>query len=126
MNPSLRSITPMIPAGSSLEEALRFYRDEMGFAVTWEAGGMAGIERGGVAFNLVVNTNRAWAENASFSIAVDGLEALYREYGGGSARLGPLEEKPWGRREFHMIVPSGVCLQFYEAGPASHEGTEMK
>jgi hypothetical protein len=21
--------------------------------------------------------------------------------------------KAWGRREFHMIVPSGVCLQFY-------------
>jgi hypothetical protein len=23
--------------------------------------------------------------------------------------------KPWGRREFHMIVPHGVCLQFYQA-----------
>jgi hypothetical protein len=22
--------------------------------------------------------------------------------------------KAWGRREFHLIVPSGVCLQFYE------------
>jgi hypothetical protein len=22
--------------------------------------------------------------------------------------------KFWGRREFHMIVPSGVCLQFFQ------------
>ena len=114
MEPSFRSITPMIPAGGSLEEAIRFYRDELGFAVTWEGGNMAGIERGGVGFNLVVNTNDEWARNASFSIAVDGLDALYREYAGASARVGPLEEKPWGRREFHMLVPSGVCLQFYQ------------
>jgi catechol 2,3-dioxygenase-like lactoylglutathione lyase family enzyme len=106
----------MIPAGSSLAEAIRFYRDELGFAVTWQGGDMAGIERGGVGFNLVVNTSREWAQNASFSIAVDGLDALYREYGASSARVGPLEEKPWGRREFHMIVAPGVCLQFYEAG----------
>jgi catechol 2,3-dioxygenase-like lactoylglutathione lyase family enzyme len=104
----------MIPAGSSLEEAVRFYREELGFAVTWEGGNMAGIERDGVSFHLVVNTNREWAENASFSIAVDDLDAIYAEYGRSSARVGPLEEKPWGRREFHMVVPSGVCLQFYQ------------
>jgi hypothetical protein len=28
--------------------------------------------------------------------------------------INPLELKSWGRREFHMIVPSGVCLQFYQ------------
>jgi catechol 2,3-dioxygenase-like lactoylglutathione lyase family enzyme len=116
MKASLRSITAMIPAGASLDEAIRFYTDELGFAVTWQAGNMAGIERDGVGFNLVVNSNRAWAENASFSIAVSDVDALYAEYGRTSAHVGPLEEKPWGRREFHMIVPSGVCLQFYQAG----------
>ena len=29
-------------------------------------------------------------------------------------RVGPLEQKSWGWREFHMIVPSGVCYQFYQ------------
>lgn len=116
MRASLRSITAMIPAGGSLDEAIRFYTEEMGFSVTWREGDMAGISRDEVAFNLVVNTNRQWADNASFSIAVTDLDALYAEYGRSSARVGPLEEKPWGRREFHMIVPAGVCLQFYQTG----------
>jgi catechol 2,3-dioxygenase-like lactoylglutathione lyase family enzyme len=116
MKASLRSITAMIPAGSSLDEAIRFYTEELGFSVVWQAGNMAGIERDEVSFNLVANTNRQWAENASFSIAVSDVDALYAEYARTSARVGPLEEKPWGRREFHMIVPSGVCLQFYQTG----------
>jgi catechol 2,3-dioxygenase-like lactoylglutathione lyase family enzyme len=116
MKASLRSITALIPAGGSLDEAIRFYTEELGFAVTWRAGDMAGIARDEVGFNLVVNTNREWADNASFSIAVSDVGALYAEYSRTSARVGPLEEKPWGRREFHMIVPAGVCLQFYQAG----------
>lgn len=61
------------------------------------------------------NGDRAWAENASVSIGVDGLDALYEEYRSVAARVGALEMKSWGRREFHMILPSGVCLQFHEA-----------
>jgi hypothetical protein len=75
---------------------------------------MAGIERDRIDFNLVENDNREWAENASFSIGVSGLDALYEEYRDIPAKVGPLEMKFWGRREFHMIVPSGVCLQFYQ------------
>ena len=114
MKASLRSITPLIPAGNSLADALAFYTEQMGFSITWQAAGMAGIERDGIAFNLVVNDSREWAENSSFSIGVSDLDALYREYREIPARVGPLEEKSWGRREFHMIVPSGVCLQFYQ------------
>lgn len=104
----------MIPSGGSLAAALAFYTDHMGFSILWQGDGMAGIERDGIAFNLVENDNRAWIENASFSIGVSNLEALYQEYRQIPASVGPLEQKPWGRREFHMIVPSGVCLQFYE------------
>jgi len=111
--PQLLSITPMIPTGGTLEEAIKFYTEQMGFSVSWQAGSGAGIVRGSVAFNLVENSNRVWADNASFSIGVSDLDALYEEYRGIAARIGPLEIKAWGRREFHMIVPSGVCLQFY-------------
>ncbi len=111
-----RSVTPMIPTGGSLAEAIAFYTDQLGFTLVWQSDGMAGIGRGDVSFNLVENDLRAWADNASFSIAVTGLDDLYAEYRGVAARVGPLETKPWGRREFHMIVKSGVCLQFYEAG----------
>jgi hypothetical protein len=64
----------------------------------------------------VENNNREWIENSSYSIGVSDLDALYEEFRKSSARVGPLEVKAWGRREFHMIVPSGVCFQFYAFG----------
>jgi len=111
--PALLSVTPMIPTGGTLADALKFYAEQMGFSVSWQAGSGAGIVRDSVAFNLVENSNRVWADNASFSIGVSDLDGLYEEYRNLPARVGPLEMKAWGRREFHMIVPSGVCLQFY-------------
>jgi len=110
---SLLSVTPMIPTGGSLADALKFYTEQMGFSIAWQAASGAGIARDSVAFNLVENSNRDWIDNSSFSIGVSDLDALYEEYRGIAACVGPLETKPWGRREFHMIVPSGVCLQFY-------------
>ena len=114
--PAFHTITPMIPTGGSLAEALEFYTQQMGFRIDWQSDGGAGSSRDGVSFNLVENSNREWADNASFSIGVTGLDALYEEYRNIAAKVGPLEVKFWGRREFHMIVPSGVCLQFYERG----------
>jgi catechol 2,3-dioxygenase-like lactoylglutathione lyase family enzyme len=114
MKASLRSITPLIPSGGSLADALAFYTEHMGFSIVWQGGSMAGIERDDIAFNLVENDNREWADNTSFSIGVSDLEALYEEYRHIPVKVGPLEMKFWGRREFHMIIPSGVCLQFYQ------------
>jgi hypothetical protein len=108
------TVTPLVPAGPSLADELRFYTEQLGFVVTWQGGSMAGVRRGQVEFNLIENNNQAWVENASFSIGVDDLDALYREYRGVAAQVGPLEMKSWGRREFHLIVPSGVCFQFYQ------------
>lgn len=108
------SVTPMVPAGPSLAEALDFYVGQMGFHALWQEGDMAGIERDGIGFHLVRNTEPLWAKNTSFSIGVAGLDALYAEYRDLPAQVGPLEMKSWGRREFHLIVPPGVCFQFYE------------
>jgi len=111
----LLTVTPLVPAGPDLADGLAFYTDQLGFAVTWRAGGMAGVRRGEVELNLVENSETAWAENASFSIGVSDLDALYNEYRTIPARVGPVEVKSWGRREFHVVLPSGVCLQFYQA-----------
>ena len=114
MKATLRSVVPLIPSGGSLAEALTLFTRHLGFTIVWQDGGMAGVRREGVAFHLVENDNRTWAENASFRIGVSDLDALYEEYRRVPARVGPLEVKPWGRREFHMILPSSVCLQFFE------------
>jgi hypothetical protein len=113
VRPSFLSVTPMIPTGGTLAEALKFYTEQMGFSVSWQGDTGAGIVRDNVSFNLVVNNNREWIENSSYSIGVSDLDALYEKYRKLPARIGPLEVKSWGRREFHMIVLSGVCLQFY-------------
>jgi catechol 2,3-dioxygenase-like lactoylglutathione lyase family enzyme len=114
MKAAFSSITPMIPTCGTLAAALTFYADHMGFSILWQGDGMAGIERDGVALNLVENDNQNWADNASFSIGVSDLDALYDEYRTLPAKVGPLEPKPWGRREFHLVAPSGVCFQFYQ------------
>jgi len=104
----------MIPAGKNLADALEFYTKKMGFSIVWQVAQMAGIQRGAVMINLVPNDEKIWAENASFSIGVSDLDALYNEYQSTLTEVGQLEMKIWGRREFHLIVPSGVCFQFYE------------
>ena len=114
-HPTLLTVTPLVPAGPHLADALRFHVEQLGFAVAWQGGEMAGVRRGQVEFHLVQSGDRAWAANASASIGVDDLDALYHEYRAATAAtVGPLEVKSWGRREFHMILPSGVCLQFYQ------------
>ena len=110
---SLQCVTPLIPAGGDLAEALAFYTEHMGFSVIWQGGNMAGIKRDDISFNLVKNDNREWIENTSFSIGVSDLEALYQEYRHIPAKVGALETKSWGRREFHIIA-HGVAFQFYQ------------
>jgi hypothetical protein len=109
------TITPMVPAGPSLADGLAYFTEQLGFSVEWTHGAMAGVRRGAVELHLVENAERLWADNASFSIGVADLDALYAEYQGIAGRVGPLEMKVWGRREFHLIAPSGVCFQFYQS-----------
>jgi len=104
----------MIPTGGSISDALKFFTEQMGFSISWQSGGGAGVHRGDVGFTLVENSNREWADNTSFSIGVSDLDSLYAEYKDIPAKVGRLEMKFWGRREFHMILPSGVCLQFFQ------------
>ena len=115
MKSTFVSATPLVPSGPDFEAELRLYTGPMGFTIAWQGDGIAGIARDGVAFNLQRNDNREWADNSSISIGVRDLDGLYAEYRDLPIRVGPLEMKFWGRREFHLIMPSGVCLQFYEA-----------
>ena len=111
---AMLSVTPMIPTGGPLQQSLAFFVEQMGFSVVWEVAGGAGIRRGAVSFTLVENVSREWAENASFGIGVADLDGLFTEYAAVPAQVGEPAMMPWGRREFHVILPSGVCFQFYE------------
>ena len=112
--PAFLSVAPLIPTSGPISDSIRFFTQHLGFAVLWQRGNMAGIRRGEITFLLVENSNREWADNASFSIGVSDLDALYAEYKNIPANVGPRELKVWGRREFHVVVPSGVCFQFFQ------------
>lgn len=116
MEAQFLAVTALVPAGANLEAALELYR-RLGFAVEWESPDMAGVRRGNVAFNLVRNDNHDWANNTSFSIGVTDLNALYEDYAKLHLRIKAPALQPWGRLELHMLLPSGVCLQFYEVSP---------
>ena len=114
MTAAFVSATPLVPAGASLDEELAFYTAKLGFEVIWRIETMAGVQRGGVTFNLIVSDEPRWSGNASCGIGVAGVDALHDEYTRRGIEVGALELKVWGRREFHLITPSGVCFQFYE------------
>ena len=99
------AVTPLVPAGPDLAGALDFYTRRLGFELVWEGGGMAGVRRGAVEFNLVQNGNRQWADNASFSIAVPDLQALYREYEDVEAREPCCKSSQPGRRREETSTP---------------------
>jgi catechol 2,3-dioxygenase-like lactoylglutathione lyase family enzyme len=109
------NVAPLIGSGPYLAEEIEFYVTHLGFTVTYQSPGGAGIRRGNVAFNVVENNNREWLENTSFSIGVGDLDAFYAEVKDIPARVSLPEMRPWGRREVHLIVPSGICFQFYQA-----------
>lgn len=117
MQTAFRTVAPLIPAGADLDAAIDLYERQLGFTVTYRAPSGAGVQRGDVALHLVRNDNQVWADNSSLSIGVDDLDSLYEEYRDLPFRLKPPEMKAWGRREIHMIVPPGVCFQFFALEP---------
>ncbi|HMF53831.1 MAG TPA: hypothetical protein VK593_05745 [Edaphobacter sp.] len=52
------SVTPMLPTGGPMHEAIAYYTEQLGYTVVWQGGEMAGVRRGLIAFNLVTNNNQ--------------------------------------------------------------------
>jgi uncharacterized glyoxalase superfamily protein PhnB len=110
------SVSPMIPA-RDVEEAIRFYRDALGFGLDYrdaEPAQFAIVGRDAVRLNLFFNEDQYLASQTSLRISVDGVEALYErcQAAGCVHPNGALGTRPWGTREFSVIDPSGVCIAF--------------
>lgn len=119
--PTLRSLSPLIPAGDDVEKAIEFYEKKLGFTATHKEGNpanMAIVERDGVAIFLIKNGDKHLAEGTSLRIQVDGIEQFYEEIQDRSRETihpnGTLETKPWGTNEFAVLDLAGVCIAFYE------------
>src|SRR5450432_1921309 len=112
------SLEPFVPSGSNFEASKKFFQ-ELGFVVSWDAGGYTGFERDGCKFILQQFDNKAFAENFMVSIKVDNVAAfresviekkLPEKYG---IRIGKVAAQPYGK-EVNIIDIAGVCWHFVE------------
>jgi uncharacterized glyoxalase superfamily protein PhnB len=114
------SVSPLIPA-RDVEEAIRFYRDSLGFDLDYrdaEPAQFAIVGQGGAHLHLFASQDKHLADWTSLRIEVDGIEALYARCraAGCVHPNGVLESKSWGTREFSIVDPSGVCIALVQRG----------
>jgi uncharacterized glyoxalase superfamily protein PhnB len=115
---NVRALKPFIPSGKDFALARQFFVD-IGFAIRWEASGLAGLELGAASFILQDFHHQDMQENLMMVVEVDDLDDCWRSlcasgvadrYPG--VRIKEPTEYPWGRREIHLIDPAGVCWHF--------------
>lgn len=123
MEAIIRGAIPVLPAADTAE-SLRWWTEVCGFKETFRdqtPPTYAGINRGEAYLHIGgigdKELARTIGDQTMVRIAVKGIDALYAEYqqrGGLVHPNGPLQTKPWGRREFSAIDPNGVCVTFQE------------
>jgi uncharacterized glyoxalase superfamily protein PhnB len=107
-----------------LGDALVFYEDRLGFLRDFVyADFYASVSRGGATIHLKCapkldeeRTHRKSGEHLDAYLAVSGIQELHAELvGRGASITKPLEERPWGTRDFYVEDPDGYILCFSEA-----------
>jgi uncharacterized glyoxalase superfamily protein PhnB len=109
----LLCVAPELPV-AHLEAALEWYRDRLGFEPRLRMEDYAIVSRDGVDLHLFEAKSAAGA--VSLHIFALDIDALAGEAEANGAQLDqPVEQKPWGTREFRMRDPFGNLLKFTEA-----------
>ena len=119
-NGRLRAICPVIPV-RDVEVSAAFYARHLGFKTVFvaEDRSYAVVARDGQAIHLTDASQseaalRATANNISFYIETENLDALWAEVEASQppTRIRAPEDKPWGVREFHILDHDGALLRF--------------
>ena len=112
------SLEPFVPSGPNFDGSKQFFQ-ELGFAISWDAGDYVGFEREGCRFILQKYDNTAFAENFMVNVRVDDVDAFHKELtekGLASRfgiRVGQPTQQPYGI-EVNVIDLAGVCWHFVE------------
>ena len=105
-------------AVQDLHRSARYYRDVLGFTLSWEeATDWRLLQRGAVRLMLgACPTDRPASEIGSHSwfgyIDVDDVAALRNELATRGAQCTDLRDQPYGMREFTVTTPDGHRLVF--------------
>ena len=114
---TLKRAIPLL-ASLDLDRTLTFYAEKLGFDVEiFHVDDAAGVERDGVQIHFWKCDDRHIAENTSCRIEVEGIDTLYEEVlpQGVVHPNGPLEDQPWGFREFAVLDCDGNLITFVQA-----------
>jgi len=108
-----------------LDDSLAFYEQRLGFSRDFVYEGFyASVSRDRAVIHLKcapkVDTERAHRkleEHLDAFLIVSGVDELHTELAGRGAPITkPLEQRPWGTRDFYVEDPDGYVLCFSEAG----------
>jgi uncharacterized glyoxalase superfamily protein PhnB len=104
---------PELPV-EDVERAQRYYRDVLGFEIGWlEPGKEMGAVSRGNAVIFFRRTTPPFAPAVHWVFAED-LDASYEELNAAGAKIvEPLEQKPWGMRQFRVEDPDGNRFYFH-------------
>jgi len=114
--PILKWAAPVL-ASLDIERTISFYCSRLGFARVYaDPGVWAIVSRDDVYIHFWACSEKHIAENTSCRIYVTGVEGLYDEMQaqGVVHRNAPLQDKPWGAREFGVLDEDGNLLTFAE------------
>jgi uncharacterized glyoxalase superfamily protein PhnB len=121
----MASITASAPQFlvEKLGDALAFYEQRLGFSRDFVYEGFyASVSRDHAVIHLkcarkldAERTHRRSGEHLDAFLRVSGVRELHAELvGRGAPIIKPLEERPWGTREFYVEDPDGYILCFSE------------
>jgi len=111
-DPQRVEVIPVLPS-LDIAETLAFYRDELGFAVTYETADYLIVRRQEMELHFRLTDDRSLCEHSSVYIRGGRIGALHQEYSGKRvARISALELRPWNMEEFYIHDPHGNLLRF--------------
>lgn len=114
--PALNSAVPVL-ASLNITKTIQFYCSVLGFTKIYEEPAVYGIvQRDAVQIHFWACSEKHIAENTACRISVQEIDALYAEFQPkGVVHLNaPLQEKPWGTREFGVVDEDGNLITFFE------------
>jgi uncharacterized glyoxalase superfamily protein PhnB len=124
----MASITAAVPQFlvEKLDDSLTFYEQCLGFSRDFVYEGFyASVSRDRAVIHLkcapkleAERAHRRSGEHLDAYLAVSGVGELHDELvGRGAPITRPLEQRPWGTRDFYVEDPDGYILCFSEAAP---------
>lgn len=122
----VESLAPVLFV-NDLEATIAFYRDLLGFACVNQTEGWAALARDGVEFMLSLPNAHVPFEKPVFTGSVyfrcADVDRFWRQLKDKAQVVHPLEDFPYGMREFAIRDLNGYCLRFGQEIAEAESGT---